>query len=108
MDPISAVGFAAGILIFIDFSQKLIYGALGEIKAGRTTENYPVSVVINDLQYLTKELSDSPLGYSKHNDPLNVLASECQNLSKELQKLLEKVKTTAGDSRWKNVKVELR
>jgi len=108
LDPIMAIEFAVVILIYIDFSQKLISGTLGEIKAGSTTENYHVSVVINDLQYITKELSDRPLGYSKHNDSLNALACKLQNLSKELQKLLEKVNTTAKDSKWKEVKEVLR
>jgi cell shape-determining protein MreC len=108
MDPITAIGFAVSILTFIDFSQQLISGTFEVIKSGSTSENAHVSVVINDLRDVTKELSNRPQGYSKHEDALNTLALECQELSEELQKLLEKLKVTAESSKWKSVKVTLR
>jgi hypothetical protein len=108
MDPITAVGFAASILNFIDFSHKLISGTLEVIKSGSTSENAHVSVVINDLHAVTKELDYPPTGKSKHEDALNTLASECKGLSEELQQLLEKLKVTAKNSKWKSVKTALR
>lgn len=108
MDPITAVGFAASILNFIDFSHKLISGTLEVIKSGSTSENAHVSVVINDLHAVTKELDKCPPGNSKHDEALNTLASECKVLSEELQKLLEKLKVTAKNSKWKSIKTTLR
>jgi len=108
MDPITAVGFASAILTFIDFSHQLISGTFEVIKSGSTSENAHVSVVINDLRHITKELSNRPPGNSKHNEALNTLASECCGLSNDIQKLLEKLKVTAESSKWKSIKITLR
>jgi hypothetical protein len=107
MDPITAVGFAASILTFIDFSHQVISGTWEVIKSGTTAENAHVGNVINDLHDVTKQLSDRPPGYSPHEQALSTLASECQELSGELVTLLEKLKITAGSSKWKSVKVTL-
>jgi N-terminal domain on NACHT_NTPase and P-loop NTPases len=107
MDPVTAVGFAASILTFIDVSHQVISGTWEVIKSGTTTENAHVGNVINDLHDVTKQLSDRPPGYSQHERALNTLASECQELSGELVALLEKLKSTAGSSKWKSVKVAL-
>jgi N-terminal domain on NACHT_NTPase and P-loop NTPases len=107
MDPITAVGFAASILTFIDFSYQIVCGTYEVIKSGSTTENAHVSVVATDLDEITKELSQRPPGYSKHEEALNTLATECQGVSDELRKLLDRVKTKAGSSKWKSIKVAL-
>ena len=107
MDPVTAVGFAASILTFIDVSHQVISGTWEVIKSGTTAENAHVGNVINDLHDVTKQLSDRPPGYSQHERALNTLASECQELSGELVALLEKLKSTAGSSKWKSVKVAL-
>jgi hypothetical protein len=108
MDPITAVGFAASILTFIDYSHQLISGTLEVIKSGNTSENAHVSVVINDLCDITKELNSPLSGNSNHAEALNTLASNCRGLSEDLQKLLEKLRVTGESSNWKSVKVTLR
>src|SRR5207237_442993 len=108
MDPITAISFAASILTFIDFSQKIISGTFEVIKSGSTAENTHVSAVMNNLYHVTKELSNRPQGYSKHEDALNTLASECQDVSEELRRLLDRLKGQAGSSKWKSIKVALR
>jgi hypothetical protein len=108
MDPITAIGFATSILTFVDFSYQVISGTFEVIKAGRTSDNAHVSVVIDDLHNVTKELSNRPLGSSKHDDALNELALECQQVSRDLQNLLEKLKTEIGSPVWKSVRVVLR
>ncbi|KAF4624521.1 hypothetical protein G7Y89_g13649 [Cudoniella acicularis] len=107
MDPITAVGFAASILTFIDFSYEIIYGTYEVTKSGRTTENAHLSVVTKDLDETTKELSQRPPGDSKHEEALNTLATECGGVSDELRKLLDCVKTKAGSSKWRSIKVAL-
>jgi hypothetical protein len=107
MDPITAVSFAASILTFIDVSHQVISGTWEVIKSGTTAENAHVGNVINDLHDVTKRLSDRPPGCSQHEQALNMLASQCQELSGELVTLLEKLKSTAGISKWKSVKVAL-
>jgi hypothetical protein len=107
MDPITAVGFAASILTFIDFSYQIVCGTYEVIKSGSTIENAHVSFVTTDLDEITKELSQRPPGYSKHEDALNTLATECQGVSDELRKLLDRVKTKVGSSKWKSIKVAL-
>ena len=107
MDPITAVSFAASILTFIDFSHQVVCGTYEIIKSGSTTENAHVSVVTMDLDKITKALNQRPSGYSKHEEALNTLATECQDVSDELRKLLDRVKTKAGSSKWKSIKVAL-
>ncbi|KAH8748744.1 hypothetical protein BGZ57DRAFT_969398 [Hyaloscypha finlandica] len=107
MDPITAVSFAASILTFIDFSHQVVCGTYEIIKSGSTTDNAHVSVVTTDLDEITKALNQRPSGYSKHEEALNTLATECQGVSGELRKLLDRVKTKAGSSKWKSIKVAL-
>jgi hypothetical protein len=107
MDPITAVGFASSILTFIDFSYQIVSGTYEVIKSGSTAENAHLSVITTDLDEITKELSQRPPGYSKHEEALNSLAIECQGVSGELRKLLDRVQTKAGSSKWKSIKVAL-
>ena len=108
MDPITALGFAASILNFVDFSYQVISGTFEVIKSGSTSETAQVSVVIDDLHNVTKELSNRPVGSSKHDDALNELALECKEASKDLQNILEKLKTEVGSPVWKSIRVVLR
>jgi hypothetical protein len=108
MDPITAAGFAAGILSFINFSYKVISGTSEMFKSGTTAENAHIGNVVNDLRKATEQLSIRRTGTSDNEKALNMLASECQELSDNLLKLLEKLRVTAENSKWKNAKVFLR
>ncbi|KAF6831912.1 hypothetical protein CMUS01_07150 [Colletotrichum musicola] len=111
MDPLSAVGFASSILTFVEFSFKIISGTLEIVRSGNTAENAHVSIFINDLHRITKNLrqsSASPNGSTHHEDGLDSLASECLAISKELIALLQKLKIKAGDSKRKSINVSLR
>jgi hypothetical protein len=107
MDPITAIGFAASILTFVDFSVEIITGTKEVIKSGSTTENAHVDVVINDLHDVTKKISSSPVGIL-NDEKLISLAGGCQVVSKELQDLLEKLKVQTGSSKWKIIRIALR
>ncbi|KAF6827838.1 hypothetical protein CPLU01_08857 [Colletotrichum plurivorum] len=111
MDPLSAVGFASSILTFVEFSFKVISGTLEIVRSGNTAENAHVSVVINDLHRIAKnlrQLSAAPNGSTYHDDGLDSLTSECLAISNELVALLQKLKIKAGDSKWKSINVSLR
>jgi hypothetical protein len=123
MDPITAVGFAASILTFIEFGYEIVTGTLEIAKSGSTSENIHVSVVIGDLHEVVKSLSPPPsnsstipLGnlpgkssaMSGHERALERLAEKCQELSNELVTLLENLSIAPGSSLWASARVSLR
>jgi hypothetical protein len=108
MDPATAIGFAASILTFVDFSWNLITGTYEVYKSttGTTSENAHVSTVIDDLQEVTEGLTSDVEGKNKHEKDLCKLAGHCYNLSKDLLKILEKLKVTEKNSKWESLKVK--
>lgn len=54
MDPLSAIGIAASIVQFLDFSQKLVSGTLELYRAsdGATSYNSHLEYITNDLSQL--------------------------------------------------------
>ncbi|KAL2265438.1 hypothetical protein VTJ83DRAFT_6538 [Remersonia thermophila] len=89
MEPATAVGFAASIVTFIDFSHKLITGTLQVINAGSTTENEHWGKVTKELQNVTTALEVDFLEQSEHVTALKSLAADCKKLSEKLQKAPE-------------------
>jgi len=108
MDPVTAVGFAASILTFIDFSHKVITGTIEVFKSGSTSENVYISEVIGDLKDATEELRKRPTGKSHHEKALHQLSIPCQELAQQLINLLKQLSTTPGQSKWVSVRVALR
>lgn len=108
MDPITAVGFAASILTFIDFSWNLVTGTYEVLQSagGTTAENAHIGNVIDDLHAATAALKSRQLGRSEHEKALRQLASKCSNLSKELLCLLENLKVKGKNSAWKSLKAK--
>ncbi|KAI0123648.1 hypothetical protein BJ170DRAFT_697458 [Xylariales sp. AK1849] len=86
MDPITAVGFAAGILNFIEFSSTLVRGTydLYHSTTGTTAENDHISKVLADLQEVSKELHFRP---EKSN--IERHASQNSSLRKQLDDMEE-------------------
>jgi hypothetical protein len=80
MDPITAVGFAASILTFIDFSHQVVCSTYEIIKSGSTIENAYVSAITTDLDEITKALNQRPSSYSKYEEALNTFAIEYQGV----------------------------
>jgi hypothetical protein len=107
MDPVTAVGFAASILNFIDFSWNLVQGTYEVYKSGSgaTAENAQISTILEDLQEVTEGLhSDLKVG-SKYAKQLSKLAKNCLDLSRDLTKILEKLRVKERNSSWQAVKV---
>ena len=107
MDPISAIGFAASILQFIQFSASLVRGAyeIQHSSTGTTAQNAEISNVISDLQEVTDGLRAEFRGSNKHEKALLKLAKQCHAASEDLMKVLGKLKMK-GDSKWESVKVK--
>jgi hypothetical protein len=106
MDPVTAVGFAASILNFIDFSWNLVQGTYEVYKSGSgaTAENAQISTILEDLQEVTEGLhSDLKVG-SEYAKQLSKLANNCLGLSRDLTKTLEKLRVKERNS-WQSVKV---
>ena len=108
MDPITAVGFAASILQFIEFGYKLTMGTLNVLKTGSLSEYTHISIVINDYRAVIKPLSQPPSGKSDHEVALQELAKSCQAVAQKLSELLEKLRTDPNCSTWKSLRVALR
>ena len=108
MDPITAVGFAASILNFIDYSHKVVTGTIEVFRSGSTAKNVHISEVISDLQDAAKDLTKLPPGRSYHEKALHQLSASCQELAKELTTLLARLSTTDRHSKWTSVRVALR
>ncbi|CZR59953.1 uncharacterized protein PAC_09848 [Phialocephala subalpina] len=108
MDPITAVGFAASILTFIDFGREIVTSTLEVIKSGSTKENIHVGIVVNDFLAVVKPLSQHPPGKSDHEKALKELAAKCKDVSQDLVKLLERMQRTSDGPKWESVRVALR
>ncbi|KAK1754464.1 hypothetical protein QBC47DRAFT_383979 [Echria macrotheca] len=107
MDPVSAIGLAAAIVAFVDFSHKLVSGTLEVFQSGKTTENAQLGAIVGDLHSLTAKLNTNALGQSEHEQALASLALQCQEVSKKLVALLGRLKTENG-TRWESARVALR
>jgi hypothetical protein len=109
MDPITAVGFAASILQFIDFSWGVITGTYEVYKSatGTTLENAHINTVVNDLERVTDGLISDIEGKTKHEKELCKLADKCHNLSQDLSKILKKLQISEENSKWKSLKVKI-
>jgi hypothetical protein len=98
MDPISAVGFAASIITFIDLGFKVVTGTVEVLKTGSLSENTHISIIINDFHNVVKPLARLPAGRSDHEVALRELGVKCQELSQKLVDLLERLKTSPNGS----------
>jgi hypothetical protein len=105
MDPISALGVAAAVVQFIDFSSKLIVTGIKSQKATAVAANESVHFVINRMKELLNTLgSSTALSHGSIAD----LASECCAISKEILLLLEETRYEKGGKFRKNAKAVLK
>ncbi len=107
MDPITAVGFAASILTFIDFGREIVNGTLEVLKAGSTKENIEIGNVMNDLMAVVMPLTKLPPGKSDHEKALQALAVKCLGLARELHNLLERL-TASRNTKWESAIITMR
>ncbi|RYP56283.1 hypothetical protein DL771_012070 [Monosporascus sp. 5C6A] len=94
-----AVGFASGVLTFLDVSYKIIKGTyeIHSAASGATLENAHVSIVARDLEEVADGLKGDP---QKIKDPkLIEISTRCHSLSQDLLKLLGKLQAKDGSRR---------
>jgi hypothetical protein len=99
MDPITAVGFAANILNFIDSSLNLISGTYEVYKSttGTTSDNAHISTILDDLDAITKGLAYDVEGKTNHEKSMCKLADGCHKLSQDVAKILRKLQVTGEE-----------
>jgi hypothetical protein len=110
MDPITAIGFAASIITFIDFASKIVTGTyeIYQSANGTTEENEHVTNIIENLHDAAADLDSDLLGKTKHERALKDLASKCEKLSDELLGFLQKLAAPGNHSTWQSLKVTIR
>ena len=105
MDPATAVGFAASILTFIDFSWSLVRGSHEVYRSGLgiTTDNAHISNVLDDLLKVTEGIETDIKGQNQHEEALIKLAKKCKSLSQDLSKILQNLRMKK-DTKWESLK----
>ena len=58
MEPLTALGLAANIFQFIDFASKLFSLGQDIYRAGESTRNIGLSLIVKDLRGLSEKLKD--------------------------------------------------
>ncbi|KAE9363293.1 hypothetical protein N431DRAFT_564836 [Stipitochalara longipes BDJ] len=106
MDPITAVGFAASILNFVDFSWTLIKGSYEIYDLGTTYDNMRITSVLSDLDGITKSLQSNVRGNSPHVKDLKSLAAECITVSQELSAILKDLEMKEGNKIWRSLEAK--
>lgn len=103
MDPLSALSLACGILQVVDFSSRLIFGAV-EIyssASGTTAEFEDSDRAVESLRNLTRRLDVHATNGALSSEDRNLLAikSGCQELSREIQEIINSTKTKKRKSK---------
>ncbi|PMD47068.1 hypothetical protein L207DRAFT_448582 [Hyaloscypha variabilis F] len=106
MDPITAVGFAASILNFVDFSWTLIKGSYEVYELGIASDNMRITSVLSDLEGITKSLQSDVKGNSPHVKDLKSLAAECIEMSQELSVILKDLQMKEGNKIWRSLEAK--
>jgi hypothetical protein len=108
MDPVTAVGFAASILTFVDFSWTLIKGSyeVYESATGTTADHTRIDTVLKDLNTITKSLQSDVNGNSPHLTDLKKIAVECAEVSQELSTILKELKRKEGNKVWRSLEAK--
>ncbi|KAH6962652.1 hypothetical protein BKA56DRAFT_679437 [Ilyonectria sp. MPI-CAGE-AT-0026] len=109
LDPISAVGLAAGILQFVDFTSRLVsvVHEFSETCNDSTVENCDIEAVTRSLVSLTTQLSEgnrvSQTSESVADEQIAKLGSACEGTCSELLETLEKLKGGSKKPKWKSI-----
>ena len=106
MDPITAIGFAASILTFVDFSWSLIQGSCEVYELGTTSGNKRITSVLSDLDCITKSLQSDVKGDTLHATRLKSLAAQCVLVSQELSTILKNLEMKEGNKIWRSLEAK--
>lgn len=111
MEPLSAVGLAASILQFVEFTAKLINKG-NEIRSsieGTTAENRDLETAARSLVLLTRQISSRFPSQPKTpvDEVIHDLAASCEVIANELISALDKLKSS-DKRKWTGVVDALR
>jgi hypothetical protein len=106
MDPLTAISLASSVVQFVDYSTKVIHGAVeiyGSV-SGTTEQNQRLETITGELQALSLKLV-LPDGVQQSDDEraLSRLAAECDIVSKQILDLLKKIKPKDLESKRQSV-----
>ena len=109
MDPVAALGLAANIVAFIDFSWKLLYEIkdLHDSSTGTLLENDTLERISNDLMSLNDDLT-APSAINAIPAPVRSLASQCKDVTIKLLDVLDDLKVRGSHRKWKSFVQALR
>jgi hypothetical protein len=108
MDPVSAVGLAASIFAFIDFSWKLVKGSyeIYQSESGASPGLVQIDTILDDLADVTKTLQADVDAGNPHRDFLRKLAGECTAVSAELSDAMKDLKRKEGNKIWRSLEAK--
>ncbi|KAF2677721.1 hypothetical protein K458DRAFT_395642 [Lentithecium fluviatile CBS 122367] len=115
MDPLTAVSLAANIVQFVEFSCKLVTssGDFLQSTTGRLPEHDEVNLIAESLKSLHEKtvcLSTVSLDLgrlNKHEKRLLPLREACLKVADELIDILEGLRVSGSQKRWKSVRAAL-
>lgn len=108
-DPFTALGLAANIIQFIDFTCKLVAESrtIYQSANGASADSAVLKTIATDLSDLSAKLS-STQGSSVAGAELGNLADECKSVADELHSALQRLQVKGHDRIWKSFVVALR
>ncbi|KAK0717981.1 hypothetical protein B0T26DRAFT_676212 [Lasiosphaeria miniovina] len=113
MDPISAIGVAAGIVAFVDFAWNLVTGTLepGKSASNSIADDTDVLNVISDLQAVSSALRVSDrkadnYEFSAHLPALYAISDDCHTVATDMLAALEQLQKSNTDRVWRKLKVQ--
>jgi len=102
-DPLAALGLAANIVQFVDFSHRLLSEskALYNSATGSSADNVVIETVATDLHLLNAKFTTrSAVGAIP--DSMRNLASQCKDHAIEILDVLDKIKVKRPHKKWKS------
>ena len=113
MDPVSAIGVAAGIVAFIDFAWNLAAGTLDLQTAASSSiaDDTDVFKVISDLQVVSSGLRLSDKKFDNYEFPahlraLDAIGESCERVATDMLAALEELRKDSEDRVWRKLKVQ--
>lgn len=115
MDPVSAIGVAAGVIAFIDFAWNLAAGAhkLGQSvsDSGSIADDTHVLTIIGDLQAVSAGLRvldrrAANYEFPAHLPALNVISEDCSEIAAKLLAALKRLQSSNTDHVWRKLKIQ--
>lgn len=101
MDPASAIGVASSVLAFLDFSIKVVNGAVEIYHSaeGTTSGNARLEDVVRDLQSRTESMKQHSTARTVEEQNIVNLAEGCHKVSGRMLSLLDETKIKGGKRR---------